>query len=85
MTFFAAVAVVDAKNPSTSIAKRHHKNEFTFLQINNIHEKITQLWLADKGVQLLCNTSAKLVTRVQITTAFWLAENTKETTKNQSD
>ena len=32
-----------------------------------------------------CNTSAKLVTRVQITNGFWLAENTKETTKNQSD
>ena len=25
------------------------------------------------------------VTRVQITNGFWLAENTKETTKNQSD
>ena len=52
---------------------------------NNIHEKITQFWLAEKGVQLFCNTSAKLVTRVQITNGFWLAENTKETTKNQSD
>ena len=31
-----------------------------------------------------CNTSAKLVTRVQITNGFWLAENTKETTKDQS-
>ena len=28
-----------------------------------------------------CNTSTKLVTRVQITNGFWLAENTKETTK----
>ena len=53
--------------------------------INNIHEKITQFWLAEKGVQLFCNTSAKCVTRVQITNAFWLAENTKETTNNQSD
>ena len=52
---------------------------------NNIHEKITQFWLAEKGVQLFCNTSAKLVTRVQITNGFLLAENTKETTKNQSD
>ena len=50
-----------------------------------MHEKITQFWLAEKGVQLFCNTSAKLVTRVQITNGFWLAENTKETTKNQSD
>ena len=33
--------------------------------INNIHEKITQFWLAEKGVQLFCNTSAKCVTRVQ--------------------
>ena len=32
-----------------------------------------------------CNTSAKLVTWVQITNGFWLAENTKETTKNQLD
>ena len=53
--------------------------------INNIHEKITQFWLAEKGVQLFCNTSAKLVTQVQITNGFWLAENTKQTTKNQSD
>ena len=50
-----------------------------------IHEKITQFWLAEKEVQFLCNTSAKLVTRVQITNGFWLAENKKETTKNQSD
>ena len=32
-----------------------------------------------------CNTSVKPETRVQITNGFWLAENTKETTKNQSD
>ena len=32
-----------------------------------------------------CNTTAKLVTRMQITNGFWLAENTEETTKNQSD
>ena len=25
---------------------------------NNIHEKNTQFWLAEKGVQLFCNTSA---------------------------
>ena len=41
--------------------------------------------MAEKGVQFFCNTSAKLVTRVQISNGFWLAENTKETTKNQSD
>ena len=52
---------------------------------NNIQEKIAQFWLAEKGVQLFCNASAKLVTRVQTTNGFWLAENTKETTKNQSD
>ena len=50
-----------------------------------MHEKITQFWLAEKGVQLFCNTSAKLLTQVQITNGFWLAEKTKETTKNQSD
>ena len=36
-----------------------------YLEYNNIHEKITQFWLAEKGVQLLCNTSAKCVTQVQ--------------------
>ena len=35
------------------------------LIFNNIHEKITQFWLAEKGVQLFRNTSAKCVTRVQ--------------------
>ena len=54
-------------------------------KLNNIHEKITQFWLAEKGVQLFCNTSAECVTQVQITNAFWLAENTKETNKNESD
>ena len=34
--------------------------------------------MAEKGVQFLCNTSAKLVTRVQIANGFWLAENTKK-------
>ena len=53
--------------------------------LNNIHEKITQFRLAEKRVQFLCNASARLVTRVQITNGFSLAENTKETTKNQSD
>ena len=47
--------------------------------INNIHENITQFWLAEKGVQFFCNTSANCKY------GFWLAENTKETTKNQSD
>ena len=27
---------------------------------NNMHEKNTQFWLAEKGVQLFCNTSANL-------------------------
>ena len=27
-------------------------------QIYNIHEKITQFWLAEKGIQFFCNTSA---------------------------
>ena len=56
-----------------------------FFKTNNIHEKITQFWLTEKGVQFFCNTSAKLVTRGQITNGFWLAENTKETTVDQSD
>ena len=62
-------------------------NFFVYIIVgfNNIHEKITQFWLAEKGVQLFSNTSAKLVTQVQITNGFWLAENTKESTKNQSD
>ena len=47
--------------------------------------RIFQFWLAEKGVHFFCNTSANLVTREQITHGFWLAENTKETTKNQSD
>ena len=58
---------------------------YIIMGFNNIHEKITQFWLAEKGVQLFSNTSAKLVTQVQITNGFWLAENTKESTKNQSD
>ena len=29
-------------------------------QLNNIHEKITQFWLAEKGVQFLCNTNTNL-------------------------
>ena len=33
-TFFASVAVVDAKAPLLSIAKRRHKNEFAFRQYN---------------------------------------------------
>ena len=52
---------------------------------NNIHEKITQFWLADKGVQFSCYTSVNFVTREQITNGFWLAENTKETNENRSD
>ena len=36
----------------------------------NIHEEITQFSLAEKGVQLFCNMSAKLVTQVQITNRF---------------
>ena len=34
--------------------------EFQSVSRNNIHEKITQFWLAEKGVQFFCNTSAKL-------------------------
>ena len=58
---------------------------YIIMGFNNIHEKITQFWLTEKGVQLFSNTSVKLVTQVQITNGFWLAENTKETIKNQSD
>ena len=53
--------------------------------INNTQEKITQFWLAEKGVQFFSNTSANCVTQMQITNGFWAAENTRETTKNQSD
>ena len=56
-----------------------------FFKTSNTHEKITQFWTTEKGVQFFCNTSAKLVTRAHITNGFWLAENTKETTVDQSD
>ena len=58
---------------------------------NNIHEKILNSdWLRKECSSSVTrvqtsNTSAKLVTREQITNGFWLAENTKETKKNQSD
>ena len=46
-----------------------------YSKTDNIHEKITQFWLAEKGIQFFW---------VQITNSFWLADNTKETAKNQS-
>ena len=33
---------------------------------NNIHEKITQFWLAEKGVQFFCNTGANLLHECKI-------------------
>ena len=44
---------------------------------NNIHKKLTQFQLAEKGVQFLCNTNAKLVTRVQITKWFLIGRKHK--------
>ena len=38
--------------------KRKWFNKLPF-PINNLHEKITHFWLAEKGVQFVCNTSAK--------------------------
>ena len=48
------------------VLKDKRTSRFSDLFINNIHEKITQFCiLAEKGVQLFCNKSAKCVTRVQ--------------------
>ena len=62
---------------------------------NNIHEKITRFWLAEKGVQKRvtrvqkkCNTSAKSVIPVQIThrnSGLWLADKQYGFWKNQSN
>ena len=55
-------------NGGRSFTKSMHRKSalpFGISNSNNIHEKITQFWLAEKGVQLFCNTSAKCVTRVQ--------------------
>ena len=53
--------------------------------INNIHENITQFWLAEKGVQFFCNTSKKLVIRVQIANMVsdWLKTQKKPPRTNQ--
>ena len=85
VTSFALVLKI--KEPHSFLSQSELSNFFVYIIMgfNNIHEKTTQFWLAEKGVQLFSNTSAKLVTQVQITNGFWLAENTKETTKNQSD
>ena len=61
------------------------KDSVFVLWINKLYtKKLLIFLLAEKGVQLFCNTSAKCVTQVQITNAFWFAENTKETNKNQA-
>ena len=85
VTSFALVLKI--KELYSFLSQSELSNFFVYIIMgfNNIHEKITQFWLAEKGVQLFSNTSAKLVTQVQITNGFWLAENTKESTKNQSD
>ena len=31
-----------------------------YSKTDNIHEKITQFWLAEKGIEFFCNTSANL-------------------------
>ena len=41
-------------SPLLKCAQKHG----LFYSLNNIHEKITQFSLAEKGVQLFCNTSA---------------------------
>ena len=53
--------------------------------IYNIHENITQFWLAEKGVQFFCNTSKKLVIRVQIANMVsdWLKTQKKPPRTNQ--
>ena len=85
VTSFALVLQIKELHSFLSQSQLSNFFVYIIMGFNNIHEKITQFWLAEKRVQLFSNTSAKLVTQVQITNGFWLAENTKETTKNQSD
>ena len=69
----------------------HHSNFRLYKGHNNMHEKNYSILIGwEMSAVLLarvqtCNTSAKLVTPVQITNGSWLAENTKETINNQSD
>ena len=52
--------------------------------INNIHEKITQFWLAERGVQLFCNTSANLKHECKLQMiSDWLKTQKKPTRTNQ--
>ena len=42
------------------MAKMNFATKKAYFPTNNIHEKITQFWLAEKGVQFFCNTSENL-------------------------
>ena len=55
---------------ASNYAKVQSKRKLTFAKAvfyvpNKMYGKITQFWLADKGVQFFCNTSANCVTPVQ--------------------
>ena len=55
-----------------------------FCNPNNIHEKITQFWLAERGVQLFCKTSANLKHECKLQMLFdWLKTQKKPTRTNQ--
>ena len=42
------------------INKTHYVKWPFYYSANNVHEKITQFWLAEKGEQFSCNTCANL-------------------------
>ena len=63
MERFALDLLIQSLRNLLTILPRHQKKKINIH--NNIHEKTTQFWLAEKEVQLFCNTSAKCVTRVQ--------------------
>ena len=54
-----------------------------FFRPNNIHEKSIPIGRERSAFLLL--HECKFVTQVHITNGFWLVENKKETSKNQSD
>ena len=56
--------------PGDEKAKSGSSGALGTTMTTNIHKKNTQFSLAEKGVQLFCNMSAKLVTRVQISNRF---------------
>ena len=56
-----------------------------FFRPNNIHEKNYSIPIGWERSAFLLLHECKFVTQVHITNGFWLVENKKETSKNQSD